>query len=67
MDVCVSSQVWLKYIFRFLHIAPVVVLGGKIFNDYVLGTPKAELTREQSLFYMLCGVVLIIAGASLSI
>lgn len=62
MDACTSSTLWLKYFFRFLHIAPVVVLGGKIFNDYVLGNPKAELTREQSLFYMLCGIVLIVAG-----
>jgi len=65
MDALSEPQLWVKYLFRFLHIAPVVVLGGKIFNDYVLSTQKVELTREQSLFYMMCGVVLIVAGKTI--
>jgi hypothetical protein len=62
MDALSSPHLWLKYLFRFLHIAPVIVVGGKIFNDYILNTPKADLTRDQQNFHMIAGIVLMIAG-----
>lgn len=54
-------MLWTKYLFRFLHIGPVVVLGGKIINDYLLGS-KADLTKGDKSFYAICGVILMIAG-----
>lgn len=62
MEAYQSPILWVKYLFRFLHIGPVVILGGKILNDAILGAPKTELTSGEKGFYAACGIVLMIAG-----
>jgi hypothetical protein len=47
-----------------MHIAPVVILTGKIINDYIFGSDSQTHPRQdhQGRFYMIMGILLIISG-----
>lgn len=55
-----DQEVWLKYVFRVLHIGPVIILGGKILNDYLLN--KGQEVGDLKMFYAVMGLILMIAG-----
>lgn len=59
-----DQEVWLKYVFRVLHIGPVIILGGKILNDYLLN--KGQEVGDLKMFYAAMGIILMVAGTQIS-
>jgi hypothetical protein len=57
-----NTQNILKYTFRFLHMAPVVALSGKIIFYYLFPPDNLKETEGSKIFSIICSIILIIAG-----
>lgn len=55
-------EFWVKYAFRFMHISTVVALGGKIIYNYIFPCDKTIISKEETIFAGVSGLILIIAG-----
>lgn len=62
MEVLSNPSYALKFIFRVFHIVAVVILAGKIINDYIFGPNSHTLSPEEGRFYMIIGIILIASG-----
>ena len=61
MEVLRDRSYLAKYLFRVMHIVPVVIVAGKIISDYLFGA-KLLGGKEEGQFYMAMGILLIISG-----